>query len=184
MKRIFDIVVSGLALAVCAPVLLALMIWIKLDNPGPAIFRQTRIGRDCTPFVIYKLRSMIVEAQQRGGYSTPTGDPRITRAGAFVRRTSLDELPQLFNVLRGDMSLVGPRPDTPMQQSNYTAEDWQRRHRVRPGITGLAQARLRSSATAEQRLALDLEYAGNAGLRRDFAILFETVRTLFRRETV
>jgi lipopolysaccharide/colanic/teichoic acid biosynthesis glycosyltransferase len=184
MKRLFDIAISGAALLILAPLLLFLIIWIRLDSPGPALFRQTRIGRGAAPFTIYKFRSMVADAEQRGGYSTPMGDPRITRAGAFVRRTSLDELPQFFNVLIGDMSLVGPRPDTPMQESNYTPADWQSRHKVRPGITGLAQARLRSAATAEQRLALDLDYAADANLARDFSILFETVRTLLKREAV
>ncbi len=184
MKRLIDIVVSGGALLVLAPLMAVLIVWIRLDSPGPALFRQTRIGRGAVPFTILKFRSMVSDAEARGGYSTQVGDPRITRAGAFVRRTSLDELPQLLNVLRGDMSLVGPRPDTPMQQSNYTQADWQRRHSVRPGITGLAQARLRSAATAEQRLALDLEYAENASVGRDFSILLETVRTLLKREAV
>lgn len=184
MKRLIDIIISGAALITLAPLLAVLIIWIRIDSPGPALFRQTRIGRGAAPFTIYKLRSMSADAEARGGYSTQVGDPRITRAGAFVRRTSLDELPQLFNVLRGDMSLVGPRPDTPMQQSNYTPTDWQLRHAVRPGITGLAQARLRSAATAEQRLALDLEYAADPGVGRDLSILLETVRTLLKREAV
>lgn len=184
MKRLFDILISSAALLVLAPVLIGLMAWIRLDSPGPALFRQQRIGRGGKPFTIYKLRSMVADAEKRGGYSTQAGDPRITRAGAFARRTSLDELPQLFNVLTGDMSLVGPRPDTPAQEANYMPGDWAKRHRVRPGITGLAQARLRSSATPEERLALDLEYATEAGLAKDIAILFETARTLLSRKTV
>lgn len=180
----FDILVSGTALVLILPVLLILILWIRLDSPGPALFRQTRIGQLGEPFTIFKLRSMVQDAAQRGGYSTSRGDARITKAGQFIRRTSLDELPQLFNVLRGDMSLVGPRPDTPTQQENYSPEDWRRRHLVRPGITGLAQARLRSAASAEERLALDLEYVATASLLRDLAILFETVRTVITRETV
>jgi len=107
----FDILVSGTALVLILPVLLILILWIRLDSPGPALFRQTRIGQLGAPFTIFKLRSMVQDAAQRGGYSTSRGDARITKAGQFIRRTSLDELPQLFNVLRGDMSLVGPRPD-------------------------------------------------------------------------
>ncbi|MFU7527157.1 sugar transferase [Qipengyuania sp. ASV99] len=183
MKRLMDILVSATALILLLPVLIGLMIWIRLDSPGPALFRQTRIGQMGEPFTIFKLRSMVQDAAQRGGYSTSRGDARITRAGHFVRRTSLDELPQLFNVLRGDMSLVGPRPDTPMQRDNYSAEDWGRRHLVRPGITGLAQARLRSTASAQDRLALDLEYVSTASLPRDLAILLETVRTVIFRKT-
>lgn len=184
MKRLFDIAVSAAALLAASPLLVVLMVWIRLDSPGPALFRQTRIGLNGQPFTIFKLRSMVQDAAERGGYSTSATDARITRAGQFVRRTSLDELPQLFNVLLGDMSLVGPRPDTPMQETNYTPEDWRRRHQVRPGITGLAQARLRSAATAEERLALDLEYVSSASLTRDLAILFETARTVFIRKTV
>ena len=123
-----------------------------------------------------KFRSMVVDAERVGGYSTAVGDPRITRMGHFIRRTSLDELPQLFNVLRGDMSWVGPRPDVPAQKGNYSDADWRARHRVRPGITGLAQATLRSAATPAQRLALDLEYVERASLLFDLKILLLTVR--------
>jgi lipopolysaccharide/colanic/teichoic acid biosynthesis glycosyltransferase len=183
-KRTFDIVVSFVALLAASPIIAVLAIWIRLDSEGPAFFRQPRVGRGGRIFEIYKLRSMVVNAAEIGGYSTFSGDPRITRAGSFVRRTSLDELPQLLNVLKGDMSLVGPRPDTPMQRANYRTEDWQRRHAVRPGITGLAQARLRSAATLEQRLALDLAYVRAPGLLRDLAIIGETLVTLLSRKTI
>lgn len=176
MKRIFDIALALVALAVLWPLLLVVALAIHLDSPGPALFRQTRVGIDGRPFQIFKFRSMVVDAERVGGYSTAVGDPRITRVGHFIRRTSLDELPQLFNVLSGDMSWVGPRPDVPAQKANYSDADWQARHRVRPGITGLAQATLRSAATPAQRLALDLEYVERASLLFDLKILLLTVR--------
>lgn len=176
MKRVFDIAVALIALAVLWPVFLVVALAIRLDSPGPALFRQTRVGIGGQSFPMLKFRSMVVDAERVGGYSTAVGDPRITRVGHFIRRTSLDELPQLFNVLRGDMSWVGPRPDVPAQKGNYSDADWQARHRVRPGITGLAQATLRSAATPAQRLALDLEYVERASLLFDLKILLLTVR--------
>ena len=176
MKRVFDIAVALIALAVLWPLLLVVALAIRLDSPGPALFRQTRVGMEGRPFPMLKFRSKVVDAERVGGYSTAVGDPRITRVGHFIRRTSLDELPQLFNVLRGDMSWVGPRPDVPAQKGNYSDADWRARHRVRPGITGLAQATLRSAATPAQRLALDLEYVERASLLFDLKILLLTVR--------
>jgi lipopolysaccharide/colanic/teichoic acid biosynthesis glycosyltransferase len=176
LKRVFDIAVALIALAVLWPVFLVVALAIRLDSPGPALFRQTRVGIGGQSFPMLKFRSMVVDAERVGGYSTAVGDPRITRVGHFIRRTSLDELPQLFNVLRGDMSWVGPRPDVPAQKGNYSDADWQARHRVRPGITGLAQATLRSAATPAQRLALDLEYVERASLLFDLKILLLTVR--------
>lgn len=121
---------------------------------------------------------MVADADQVGSYQTPVGDPRITRVGHFIRKTSLDELPQLLNVLIGDMSLVGPRPDVPNQKKNYSEQDWNKRVGVKPGITGLAQATLRSAATAKKRTALDFEYIDNMSLWLDIKILFLTVNQL------
>ncbi len=182
MKRLFDIIVSGTAALAFSPILLVCAIWIRLDSPGPVFYRQIRVGRGGVPFGMYKLRSMVANADQIGGYSTQAGDPRITRSGRFLRKSSLDELPQLLNVLKGDMSLVGPRPDVPAQQKDYSPEDWQERLSVRPGITGPAQAKLRSSATPEQRLAMDLDYARNHGLARDLGIIFETALAVLGRK--
>lgn len=174
MKRLFDIVVSALALAILLPVLMAIVIAIRLDSPGAAFFRQKRVGRRGVIFSILKFRSMVENAESVGGYSTSANDARITRVGRVLRKTSLDELPQLLNVLVGDMSLVGPRPDVPAQRDGYTQEEWELRHSVRPGITGLAQARLRSSATPEERKAMDLYYAENASLWLDLRIILKT----------
>lgn len=175
-KRLFDIVVSGLLLLASVPILAIMALAIRLDSTGPIFFRQERIGRGGRPFQMLKFRSMVKDAPSLGPYYTKKGDPRITRVGAFLRRSSLDELPQLINVLTGDMSLVGPRPDVPPQRQFYTAEEWEKRHRVRPGITGLAQATLRSSANREQRKAMDLEYVDRVSLLFDLWILLLTMK--------
>lgn len=174
LKRGADLVVAALALLLLAPLLMLLALLVRLDSTGPVLFRQQRVGRGGCRFVILKFRSMVVDAERRGGYATQTGDPRITRVGQWLRRSSLDELPQLINVLRGDMSLVGPRPDVPAQQSFYKPPDWQQRCSVRPGITGLAQASLRSAATPEQRLELDLCYVHSQSMGLDLQVLART----------
>ena len=179
-KRVFDVCVAGLALVLFSPLLIGAALAVWLDSGRPVLFAQERVGRGTRAFRLYKFRSMVVDAARLGSYSTAQNDPRITRVGAVLRRTSIDELPQLFNVLRGDMSLVGPRPDVPAQRANYTDEQWTLRHRVRPGITGLAQARFRSSATPQQRLDADLDYARNPGLLRDLHILWLTVAQVLR----
>lgn len=171
----FDRTIAFAALIVfLLPVWLPVWLFIILTSPGGAIYRQTRVGKGCKPFELYKFRSMVAGAD-RHGYQTQDGDARITPIGRIIRRTSIDELPQLLNVLKGDMSLVGPRPDTPMQKSNYTEADWQLRHSVRPGITGLAQVNGRSNISAVARLAYDLEYARNVSLRLDSMILLKTL---------
>ena len=174
LKRLADALVAAGLLLLLAPLLLLLALLVRSDSPGPVLFRQQRIGRGGQPFAILKFRSMVVDASQRGGYQTSAGDPRITRVGRWLRRSSLDELPQLLNVLRGDMSLVGPRPDVPAQQSLYSPRAWQLRCSVRPGITGLAQATLRSAATASQRLELDLRYVRRQSLVLDLQVLAQT----------
>jgi lipopolysaccharide/colanic/teichoic acid biosynthesis glycosyltransferase len=178
MKRLFDVAVSGCALLCLSPILAIVAFAIWAYDRGPVIYKQVRVGRGGAEFGMYKFRSMRTDADRIGGYSTATNDPRITVVGRFIRRTSLDELPQLLNVLKGDMSLVGPRPDVPKQRVLYTDEEWYRRHTVRPGVTGLAQATLRSAGTEEQRKALDLEYVRRSSLGYDLWILVLTVRQI------
>lgn len=178
IKRLADLVVAALLLLLLAPLLLLLALTVRLDSPGPVLFRQQRVGRGGVPFSMLKFRSMVVDAPRLGGYSTAAGDPRITRSGRWLRRFSLDELPQLINVLRGDMSLVGPRPDVPAQRANYSDAEWQQRHRVRPGITGLAQGTVRSHARPGERKALDLQYVREQSLVLDLKILLLTLRQL------
>jgi lipopolysaccharide/colanic/teichoic acid biosynthesis glycosyltransferase len=179
MKRLLDILLAAIALVLTAPVMLAVAFAVYAYDRGPVFFKQTRIGLGGRPFGMLKFRSMVVDAERRGGFSTSEGDPRITPVGRFIRRTSLDELPQILNVFRGDMSIVGPRPDVPAQRDLYDAEEWGLRHQVRPGITGLAQAMLRSEATVDQRKALDLRYAREANLRLDFVIIGLTFKQIF-----
>jgi lipopolysaccharide/colanic/teichoic acid biosynthesis glycosyltransferase len=178
MKRVFDMLVATAALIVLSPVLAVVALAIALDTGMPVLFRHVRVGLGGREFGMFKFRSMVRNAAASGPYYTGAGDPRITRVGAFIRRTSLDELPQLFNVLAGDMSLVGPRPDVPAQRPLYTDEEWAQRCSVRPGMTGLAQATLRSQASPEQRLALDLRYAREHSLWLDLRILAWTVGRL------
>ena len=178
MKRLLDLVVAAVALAVLSPVLVLAAIAVAVDSGFPVLFRQVRVGRGGREFRMLKFRSMVVGAPTQGPAWTRSGDPRITRVGRFLRRSSIDELPQLWNVLRGDMSLVGPRPDLPSQAADYRPEEWAQRCAVRPGITGLAQATLRSQATPEQRLAADLAYARRPTLAADLRILWLTLRRL------
>ncbi|RXK55725.1 sugar transferase [Oleiharenicola lentus] len=178
LKRALDLVVSALLLAILLPLLLLIALLVAVGSPGGALFVQERIGRGGRPFPMYKFRSMVKGADRSGPYHTSVNDARITPLGKLLRATSLDELPQLFNVLRGDMSLVGPRPDVPAQKLLYNAEEWRLRHCVRPGVTGLAQVVARNTATHEERVALDLEYVRSASLVTDIAILARTARNL------
>lgn len=180
MKRLMDILFSLIALFFLFPALIFIAILIYLDDRGPALFLQTRVGKNGLPFKIYKFRTMVVNASIKGGYATADKDPRITSFGRVLRRTSIDELPQLINVLIGEMSLVGPRPDVLEQRSLYTEEEWIKRHNVRPGITGLSQAALRSQATIEERKSKDLYYVDNHSIMLDISILLKTVIQIIR----
>jgi len=146
-KRLFDIACAATALALLAPLLLALALWVRLDSPGPVLFRQQRVGRDSRPFAILKFRTMQVNAEAAGLQITVGQDPRITRAGSWLRRSKLDELPQLLNVLRGDMSMVGPRPEVPRYVALYPTDVRETVLSVRPGITDLASLAFRDEST-------------------------------------
>ena len=178
MKRLMDISLSLLALLLLLPLIALTALAIAADSGWPVLFRQTRVGRYGQTFGMWKFRSMVLEASARGPYFTAAGDPRITRVGRFIRRTSLDELPQLWNVLRGDMSLVGPRPDVPAQRVLYSDADWTLRCSVRPGITGLAQALYRSDSTEAQRLEADLRYVREHSFWLDLKVAFWTLKRL------
>ncbi len=188
-KAVLDRLLAALALLALAPVLVPVFLAIRLGSPGPALFRQTRIGRDGHEFHVVKFRTMFVDAEQRlvelaernetdGLLFKIAQDPRITRVGAFLRRTSIDELPQLLNVVRGDMSLVGPRP-LPVKDSDFTG-DVRRRLLVRPGITGLWQVNGRSQLSWEDAVRLDLYYVENWSIALDLSILGRTVGAVVR----
>ncbi len=174
MKRLFDIVVALITLVLIAPVLFTVAVYIAIETGRPIFYRQQRVGLGGKPFTIIKFRSMVQNADRIGGYSTRLGDPRITRSGRVLRKTSLDELPQLWNVLVGEMSIVGPRADVPQQKENYSDGEWSKRCSVKPGITGLAQSTLRSAATIEQRRDLDLRYVDQASPWLDLRIIGRT----------
>ena len=178
MKRLTDIMLSMAALVLLSPVLLLAALAVVLDSGLPILFKQTRVGLGGQEFSMFKFRSMIKNAAFTGPYFTDTNDARITRVGHFIRRTSIDELPQIINVLLGDMSLVGPRPDVPVQKSLYAPDDWVRRCSVRPGITGLAQALIRSTGTPQDRLDLDLRYIKEQSMLLDIKIMWLTLSRL------
>ncbi|MDE3061372.1 MAG: sugar transferase [Pseudomonadota bacterium] len=174
-KRILDIAISFPALLLLSPIFLLIAIAIMLESPGSPFFLQERAGLHGHPFRIIKFRSMIKNASSIGPWQTATNDPRIIHVGKFLRISSLDELPQLWNVLVGDMSLVGPRPEVPARKPAYRPADWQARHRVRPGITGLAQVSGRSNLSEAIQLRYDLTYAAHPTLIGDVIILFKTL---------
>lgn len=178
MKRLTDILLSLTALVLLSPVFLLAAMAVMLDSGLPIFFRQTRVGLKGREFGMFKFRSMVKNAASTGPYFTDTNDVRITRVGQFIRRTSIDELPQIVNVLLGDMSLVGPRPDVPVQKSLYAPEDWARRCSVRPGITGLAQVLIRSMGTHQSRLDLDLRYISEQSTLADIKIMWLTLARL------
>jgi len=182
IKALLDQTAAWLSLITLSPVIWFLFFFIRLDSPGPVLFPQVRIGKDGRPFVAYKFRSMVDQATSMGlGLNVAINDPRITRVGKFLRNTSLDELPQLYNIIRGDMSLVGPRPTLPYQVAAYN--DFQRRRlQVKPGITGWAQINGRNAIPWEERIKLDVWYVENWSLRLDLYILLRTFKTWLRQE--
>ncbi len=174
IRRAIDIAVSGAALIVSAPLILAAMLAIRLESPGHAIYRQRRVGLNGREFDVLKLRTMVSGAEHIGaGLAVNENDARITRVGALLRRTSLDELPNLLNVLRGEMSLIGPRPTLPHQVAAYD-ERQRGRLAIRPGITGWAQVNGRASLPWSERIELDLYYIEHRSLRLDLEILRRT----------
>jgi lipopolysaccharide/colanic/teichoic acid biosynthesis glycosyltransferase len=174
VRRLIDIVVAALALVLSAPLLLAAVVAIKLDSHGPAFYRQRRAGLRGEPFDLLKLRTMVDGAEHVGaGLAINAGDARITRVGALLRRTSLDELPNLVNVLRGEMSLIGPRPTLPAQVAQYTVRQ-RGRLAVKPGITGWAQVNGRASLPWSERIELDIYYVEHRSLALDLRILART----------
>lgn len=184
MKRLFDIVVSGAGLIVFSPVAMLIAIAIKLEDGGPVFFTQERVGRGCTAFKAYKFRSMVVDAERlTGAVQAAVNDPRVTRVGRVLRATAFDELPQLWNILRGDMSVVGPRPLRP-GESDTTAEGiqlplsaiagYERRHRVRPGLTGIAQVHAPRDLPRTGKFRYDLLYQRKSGFCLDLKLIAQS----------
>lgn len=192
VKSVLDRLAAAIGLVVLSPILVAVAIMIRLGSRGPAIFRQERTGHDGRPFRIYKFRTMVLDAEDQlaalrsrnegaGPLFKVKNDPRITRLGRILRRASIDELPQLINVLRGEMSLVGPRPALPAETVQYDEWMWRRLH-VKPGLTGLWQVSGRSALSWEDSVRVDLQYVNNWSLRLDALILLRTVRAVLARD--
>ncbi|MDE6337256.1 MAG: sugar transferase [Muribaculaceae bacterium] len=193
MKRLFDIVASGLGLVVLSPLFAILAVWIKSDSKGPVFYRQTRVGKDNKDFRLFKFRSMRPDSDRLGLITVGGHDPRVTRSGYYIRKYKLDELPQLINVFRGDMSLVGPRPEVRRYVDMYTPEQM-RVLSVRPGITSLASIRYRNEndilaasddpdrcyveLVMPDKLAIDLEYVDRASLWNDIKLIFSTFKEI------
>ena len=186
LKRLLDIVATLVALLLLSPIFIVTYIWIKLEDPGPAFFMQERVGKWGALFTMYKFRSMVMNADKlkdelldqnesgAGVIFKMKDDPRITKVGKVIRKFSIDELPQLFNVIKGDMSLVGPRPPLPREVAEYTLED-RRRLDATPGITGLWQVSGRSDIDFEGQVRLDVQYIRNQGVISDLIILLKTI---------
>lgn len=196
LKRFFDACTAAIALVILIPLFLVIAIGVKLSSPGPVIYSQARVGRGGKCFEFLKFRSMALDAdailhahlasnesarQQWSEYQKLKDDPRITRFGRFIRRTSLDELPQLWNVLIGQMSIVGPRPCLPAQRSYY-ADTWRHYCSVRPGLTGLWQVNGRNKLTFEERVRLDRQYVESQSLKLDLKIVWRTVAVVLTGE--
>ena len=193
MKRVFDVIASGLGLVCLSPLFAFLAVWIKLDSKGPVFYRQVRVGRDNRDFRIYKFRSMRLDSDKLGLITVGGHDPRVTRSGYYIRKYKLDEFPQLINVFLGNMSLVGPRPEVRKYVDMYTPEQM-RVLSVRPGITSLASIRYRNEneilAEAEDpdlcyirkvmpdKLKIDLEYVDRANLLTDIGLIFATFKEI------
>ena len=179
MNRGFDVAIAGTALVVSSPLLALAALAIKLDDRGPVLYRQTRVGRDGEDFELLKLRTMVVNAEHMGaGYAVNVGDSRITRTGRILRKLSLDELPQLWNVVRGEMSVIGPRPTLRYQVEEYTDRQ-RRRLEVRPGITGWAQINGRATLPWDERIEMDVWYVEHRDWKTDLLILLRTPLALF-----
>lgn len=187
VKRMFDLILAFFSLILALPLMLIIAIAIKLDDPGPIIFKQERLGRNGKVFEIYKFRTMINNAISVGsGLRTEAGDSRITRVGTILRKTSLDELPQLLNVMKGEMSFIGPRPPVPYHPYIYEnySEEQRLRFTIRPGITGLAQVKYRNSATWDERIIEDIKYVRNIGLILDIKICLSTIGAVLLRKNI
>jgi lipopolysaccharide/colanic/teichoic acid biosynthesis glycosyltransferase len=182
-KRLFDLLLSLVAFVCLLPLILFLYIAIRLSSPGPAIFKQTRAGFKAKPFTLYKFRTMTLTADPFGPSPKSAADSRITPIGRFLRESSLDELPQLLNVIKGQMSMVGPRP-LYIQQIDEWSQDHKRRLNVKPGLTGLAQVSGRGNLPIEDKLDLDIKYVDSASFWLDLKIIFATFTAVFGKREI
>ena len=186
-KRFFDICGALVGLILLSPILLIVAVLIKIESKGPVFFKQERLGKSGKIFKIFKFRTMVDNAIAVGmGLRTDKNDPRITKVGHILRKTSLDELPQLFNVLKGEMSFIGPRPPVPYHPYKYDDYDETQKKRflVKPGISGYAQVKVRNNATWDERIVYDVEYVERIGFWFDFYIFFATISVTIRQKNI
>ena len=186
VKRLLDLILAGLGLILLSPVFLGTALAVRLSSKGPVIFRQKRLGRDGKEFDFYKFRSMVVNAEKTGsGVYSGKGDPRVTKVGRFLRASSIDELPQLINILKGEMSIVGPRPERPEIAADYEKEfpEFALRLQAKAGLTGYAQVYGKYNTTPNDKLLMDLQYIARPSLAEDLKIMFATVKILFMPES-
>ncbi|QTC43976.1 sugar transferase [Bacillus sp. V3] len=183
-KRLMDVIMALTGLILTIPILFLFCIALKLETPGPAFYLQERVGRNGKYFKVIKLRSMGVDAEKKGAQWADKNDPRVTKIGAIIRKTRIDEIPQLFNVLQGDMSMIGPRPERPMFTAQFNEEipGFVKRLAVKPGITGWAQVNGGYDITPKEKLKLDLYYIENKSLLIDSKIIFKTIRIVLTGE--
>ena len=195
MKRVFDIIASGLGLLILSPLFLVIAVWVKLDSPGPVFYKQVRVGRNNKDFYLYKFRSMRVGSDKKGLITVGGRDPRVTRSGYYIRKYKLDEFPQLINVFKGDMSLVGPRPEVRKYVDLYTPEQMHVLE-VRPGVTDLASIRYRNEnellakasdpeqyyrdIVMQDKLRINLEYVRNHSFFGDICLIFKTILSIIQ----
>ncbi|WP_124728322.1 sugar transferase [Staphylospora marina] len=183
VKPVLDWTLGMLLLLLVLPVMAIIAVAIKLDSPGPVIFRQPRVGKDGREFCIFKFRTMYRDVPKQGRSPQSSDDPRITRVGRFLRRTSLDELPQLINIIRGEMSLVGPRPEQKMIVEQYYTDYEKQRFLVKPGITGPWQLSGDRTRPIHENLHYDFEYIETASFMKDLYLILSTVKVMFRSNT-
>lgn len=183
LKNIFDISFSLLLLVITSPFLLIISLIVKIDSRGPIIFKQSRIGKNGVEFKIYKFRTMYTSVPKEGKSPSSSYDPRITKVGRFLRKTSLDELPQLFNIIKGEMSFIGPRPEQKSIVEQYYSDYEKQRFLVKPGITGPWQISMDRTKPIHENIHHDFHYISNISLLYDLKIFFQTVRVMIRSNT-
>ena len=183
MKRLLDILISFLAMIILSPIFLIIILIIKITDKGPSIFSQERAGKDGEPFIFYKFRTMKLDVDPFGPSPKSANDPRLTKIGKFLREYSLDELPQLLNVLKGDMNIVGPRP-LYLAQIQEWDERQKKRLLVKPGLTGLAQISGRGELTREEKLEFDVQYVESHNCWLDLKIILKTIKQIFIRKNI
>ncbi len=185
IKRVIDLFLSIIGLLICCIPMLFIAIAVKMTSKGPVIFRQERLGKKEKKFIIYKFRTMVDKAYEKGGIATRSDDPRITRVGAFLRRTSLDELPQMFNILKGDMAIIGPRPILPGEFDGYSDNlAYRKRHDVLPGLFCSVDIELRASADRETQFRMDVDYVEQMAFTTDFYLFFGVLKTVITGKNV